>query len=341
MVDLAENVELVRLTLVIGVIVGMLIYQRTHLTLGGVIIPGYFALFITHPTHIIVTLFIAAATYYILHRIVLPRKMIWGRQLMEAEILIAILLQTLWTWLMYLTGQFTSASSLFIGAGIVLSGVIAHDMTRQKGVSRTIIFSLVGAIVVYLIIFMIQSIEEILPRWDFMALPLSHAPVQPYAFPVNWLPLAVLASLLLGFFILKRFNIHTVGFAATAYIALIAVRPMDIGLLLLCAFLTYGIVVFVIQRIGLVYGRAKLGVMILVGTFVAWGAELLLTYLSHGTIVVWGGVAGVIPLMVALIANDFERQGIPKASFATLITIGFILIVTQVAQGFLLLIRPV
>ena len=41
--------ELARLTIIIGIVVSTIIYKRTGLTLGGVIVCGYLALFIGRP----------------------------------------------------------------------------------------------------------------------------------------------------------------------------------------------------------------------------------------------------------------------------------------------------
>ena len=38
--------ELARLTIILGIVVSTIIYQRTGLTLGGVIVCGYLALFV-------------------------------------------------------------------------------------------------------------------------------------------------------------------------------------------------------------------------------------------------------------------------------------------------------
>ncbi|MEM7348762.1 MAG: molybdopterin oxidoreductase family protein, partial [Chloroflexota bacterium] len=49
------DTELVRLSLIIGVVVGLWFYQNYGITVGGAIVPGYLALFITRPTQIGVT----------------------------------------------------------------------------------------------------------------------------------------------------------------------------------------------------------------------------------------------------------------------------------------------
>ena len=43
------NTELARLTIIIGILVATLVYKQTGMTLGGVIVPGYLALFLRYP----------------------------------------------------------------------------------------------------------------------------------------------------------------------------------------------------------------------------------------------------------------------------------------------------
>lgn len=340
MLDLTRDIELTRLAIVLGVIVGTLIYQRTGLTLGGVIIPGFFALSFPHPLHLVSTLLISVLTYLLIHKVLLQRKIFYGRQLMEIEVLVGLCLQIIWTLIMTALGQYSDTFALFIGVGMVLPGIIAHDMARQ-GVWRTLGSSLLGAAVVYMLVNLIGSLMEILPRLDLIPTPFFRSQPDPFAFPIAYIPFAIIVSVLLGIFVLKRFELHTVGFAATAYYALLFLRPLDLLLLLACALLTYFLVVFGVQRVALVFGRAKLATMILMGVVIAWSAELLVVYLSRGLYNPWVGIKAMVPLLVALLANEIERQGFKKATLATAISTVVIVGVMQAGQWLLHWIAPV
>ena len=328
MIPLTQNIELTHLAIVLGVIVGTLIYQRTGLTLGGVIIPGFFALFIPYPLHLLATLMISLITYFFIHKFLLRRKIFYGRQLVEIEILTGLCLQILWTLLMMALGSRIPMAALFIGFGMVLPGIIAHDMSRQ-GVWRTTFSSLFGAAIVYLLVYLIGAFEEILPNVALIPTPLYHAQPEPFAFPVDYLPFAIIASVLLGIFVLKRFQMHAVGFAATAYFALLLLRPLDLALLVGCALATFLLVKFGISRIALVFGRTRLATMILIGVVISWAVQLLVVYLSKGAFNPWYGIEAIAPLIVALMANEFERQGLKKTAMATIVSSLFIVIVMQ------------
>lgn len=339
MLDITRSVELTRLAIVLGIVVGMVIYQRTGLTLGGVIMPGFFAVYITRPQHLFATLFIAVITFMFVRKFLLRRKIFYGRTLMEIEILTGVILMLIWTGIMGLLAQWNDTFYLFISMGVVLPGIISHDMARQ-GIKRTLVTSLLGGLVVYLLVSLIGYFQELVPH-VIAPLPFYHTHAERYAYPVSMLPVAVVGSILLGIFVLKRFQLHTIGYASTAYFALLVFRPLDLGLLIVCAVLTYLVVVHWVKRIALVFGRVKLGTMVLVGVVISWGLELLITYLSQGMLTPWIGVRTMVPLLVALIANEIERQGWMKTTIATTASMGAILVFIQGVLLFLNFIEPV
>src|SRR5574342_80620 len=105
MYDYSLSDELARLTVILGIVVSTIIYKRTGLTLGGVIVCGYLALFVGQPIHILVTLVIAYLTYQIVYKILQKRFMLNGRQLFEVEILVGLVFQVLWIMIIRLFGM--------------------------------------------------------------------------------------------------------------------------------------------------------------------------------------------------------------------------------------------
>ena len=57
--EYAYDTELVRLAILLGVVVSMLFYDRYGVTTGGAVVPGYLALFVSRPSHIVVTVVMA------------------------------------------------------------------------------------------------------------------------------------------------------------------------------------------------------------------------------------------------------------------------------------------
>jgi poly-gamma-glutamate biosynthesis protein PgsC/CapC len=323
--DYLWDAELARLAVVLGVIIGLLIYQRTGLTFGGVIVPGYLASFMTRPTHIAATLLCGILTNLFINKVILKRRILYGRQLFETEILVAVIFQSIWTGVMTLLGQMTPELLLFTGVGFVVPGVIAHDIRRQ-GVKRTVFSSLLGAVTVFLVVELVAGLRDILPNFDAMIpSPLTRSQPYGYSFPIDWLPIAIVFGIVASMFVFKKFKVRPSGFVISAYLAILVARPLTLVFVLAAAIVTYLLVTRGVARVGMIFGRAKLGSMVLVGVVVAWGMEIAAQYLSGGTFLLWSGFKSIMPMIVALIANEFERQGPLPTLTATSISTGLTL----------------
>jgi poly-gamma-glutamate biosynthesis protein PgsC/CapC len=123
--------ELARLTIILGIVVSTIIYKRSGLTLGGVIVCGYLALFVGQPVHILVTLAISYLTYQIVYKVLQKRYMLNGRKLFEVEILVGLIFQVFWLLIIRLFGFVNIDLAILYGIGFVLPGVVSHDMGRQ------------------------------------------------------------------------------------------------------------------------------------------------------------------------------------------------------------------
>jgi poly-gamma-glutamate biosynthesis protein PgsC/CapC len=118
--------------------------------------------------------------------------------------------------------------------------------------------------------------------------------------------LGLTASLLFG----ELFGIAAGGMVVPGYVALYANRPIDIGLTLLAAFVTYGILVG-LSQIAIVYGRRRIALTILIGYVVgmafSWGGS------QFGTMTESAVIGFIIP---GLIAIWFQRQGVLETTIS-------------------------
>ncbi len=290
MYDYSISNELARLTIILGIVVSTIIYKRTGLTLGGVIICGYLALFVGQPLHIIVTLAIAYLTYQIVYKILQKRFMLNGRKLFEIEILVGLIFQVLWITIIRLFVTINIDLTILYGIGFVLPGVIAHDMGRQ-GARNTIGSILLGVSIVALIIFPLSAIEEVLPNlFVRTSPPLLHTQPYTYTYPIQLLPLGIIVSVFLDLLAYSKFKVRSGGFVTAAYLA-------------------------------------KLGMMILSGVVISWVLEIIIINLTHGLFVPWSGFVIIMPTIASLIANDFAREGAyPTVVTTSLATAGVWLI---------------
>ena len=337
MYDYSISNELARLTIILGIVVSTIIYKRTGLTLGGVIVCGYLALFVGQPLHIIVTLSIAYLTYQIVYKILQKRFMLNGRKLFEIEILVGLVFQVLWIIVIRLFRTNNVDLTILYGIGFVLPGVIAHDMGRQ-GARNTIGSILLGVSIVALIIFPLSAIEEVLPNlFVRTSPPLLHTQPYTYTYPLQLLPLGIIVSVLLDLLAYSKFKVRSGGFVTAAYLALFAARPLDLAFVIVATLLTFVFVQLLTSRMVLAFGRTKLGVMILSGVVISWVLEVMIINLTHGQFVPWSGFVIIMPTIASLIANDFAREGtyptVVTTSLSTagvwLIMQGAVLMLTQ------------
>jgi hypothetical protein len=327
MYDYSISNELARLTIILGIVVSTIIYKRTGLTLGGVIVCGYLALFVGQPLHIIVTLAIAYLTYQIVYKILQKRFMLNGRKLFEIEILVGLIFQVLWITIIRLFVTINIDLTILYGIGFVLPGVIAHDMGRQ-GARNTIGSILLGVSIVALIIFPLSAIEEVLPNlFVRTSPPLLHTQPYTYTYPIQLLPLGIIVSVLLDLLAYSKFKVRSGGFVTAAYLALFAARPLDVIFVIVASLLTFVFVQLLTSRMVLAFGRTKLGMMILSGVVISWILEIIIINLTHGQFVPWSGFVIIMPTIAALIANDFAREGAyPTVVTTSLATAGVWLI---------------
>jgi len=302
--------QLARLTIVLGIVISTIIYKQTGRTLGGVIVCGYLTLFIGQPLHIVITLAMAYFTYQIVHNVLKKRYMLNGRKLFEVEILVGLVFQVSWLIMIkFLTRVDLDLSTLY-GIGFVLPGVIAHDMGRQ-GSANTLGSIFLGVLVIALIVVPLSAVEQVLPvtLTPVSATTLYRAQPYQYTYPLKLLPFGIIASVIIDFLIYSRLRYRAGGFVTAAYLALFAFRPFDLLFVLGCSVITFLFVKYITSQFVLAFGRTKLGIMILSGVVIAWALEILATTLTHGRYIPWSGFVIIMPTIVSLIANDYDRQG--------------------------------
>jgi len=332
MYDYYVSNELARLTIILGIVVSTIIYKRTGLTLGGVIVCGYLALFVGQPIHIIVTLVMSYLTYQIVYKVLQKRYMLNGRKLFEVEILVGLVLQVSWLTMIRIFGINNIDLTFLYGIGFVLPGVVSHDMGRQ-GPRNTLGSILLGVLIVTLIIFPLSAIEEVMPNILLRtSSPLLRTQPYTYAYPIQLLPYGIIISVLIDLLAYSKFRARSGGFVTAAYLALFAQRPLDLLFVIFASVLTFLFVQFLTERLVLAFGRTKLGMMILAGVVISWLLEIMVIDVTHGHFIPWSGFVIIMPTMASLIANDFAREGTYRTVVTTsMATVGVWLVMQGIA----------
>ena len=111
----------------IGILLGYIYYELVGLTPGGIIVPGYIALYLDRPLMLLVTLLAVLLTMLLimgLSRIVI----LYGRRTFLAAIIIGFLLK--YVIESFLIGAVSISADLAV-IGYIIPGLIAHEIRRQ------------------------------------------------------------------------------------------------------------------------------------------------------------------------------------------------------------------
>jgi poly-gamma-glutamate biosynthesis protein PgsC/CapC len=133
----------------IGIAIGFLFYELVGLSPGGIVAPGYIALFINQPWRIIITVAIAILTYYIV--LFLSNYLIlYGKRRFLSMILISFFVKWLVEGVLL---QLPVISIEVQSIGYIIPGLLANEMQRQ-GILPTILATAIVAILVRLTLYL-------------------------------------------------------------------------------------------------------------------------------------------------------------------------------------------
>lgn len=134
----------------IGIAIGFLFYELVGLSPGGIVVPGYIALFINQPLRIAITVGIAILTYYIV-TILSNYLILYGKRRFLSMILISFLVK--WTIESFIF-QFPTTNIEIQSIGYIIPGLLANEMKRQ-GIIPTLLAMAIVAILVRLILYLL------------------------------------------------------------------------------------------------------------------------------------------------------------------------------------------
>ena len=131
----------------IGVMVSFAFYEMVGFSPGGIVVPGYVALFLDQPIRILVTLLVALLTYFTV-KILSNYIILYGRRRFLAMVLVSFLLK----WLIEEMIIKMPISGIELRSiGYIIPGLIANEMRRQ-GIFPTLYSLAIVSIIVRLIL---------------------------------------------------------------------------------------------------------------------------------------------------------------------------------------------
>jgi len=133
--------------LVAGIVLGLLFTELTGLSPGGIIVPGYFALFLHRPLEIVTTL-TAAVGVMLLLKLVSKYFFLFGRRRYVLGLLLGILIKLVIEHFSLGLPIFGARADIQL-IGWLIPGIIANDMYKQ-GILRTLLATATVTAMVFL-----------------------------------------------------------------------------------------------------------------------------------------------------------------------------------------------
>jgi len=115
-------------TLLIGLVLALLWAELTDISPGGIIVPGYLALYPTQPLRILATVAAALLTVAV-YRWLARHLILFGRRRFVLMVLVGALLSQ--AWFMALPRLFQASLELRV-IGWLIPGILASNLVRQK-----------------------------------------------------------------------------------------------------------------------------------------------------------------------------------------------------------------
>jgi len=141
-----------------------------------------------------------------------------------------------------------------------------------------------------------------------------------FAFDTGDIYIAIVAGIILSLLYTERTGIIPAGLVVPGYIAMLFTSPISVVVTFLIAFLTYLVVMKVIGRFTILYGRRKFAAMITTGIIFKMIFDLVFPGFSTPPIV--GGLIAIGIIVPGLIANTIQKQGVLPTAGSTLLLSG-------------------
>lgn len=136
----------------LGVIVSLVFTELLGASAGGIVVPGYLALYLDRPVQIITTLLVALATWLLI-RFISSFTILYGKRRMALSILLGFILG----WIV--SGMQLNVLSFNIeSVGYIIPGLIANWLERQ-GVVKTMSTMIIAAVLVRITLMVISGGE--------------------------------------------------------------------------------------------------------------------------------------------------------------------------------------
>ena len=150
---------MIEIAITLGLVFSLLSYEVFGLAAGGIVVPGYIALQLSHPDRLTGIVGVSLLTYIII-KVLSKYTFLYGRRQMVLSLLIGGLLANFSRY--FLTISIAATTLELQAVGWVIPGLIAHWFSKQ-GVFKTLSVLFITAVLVRLILILCFS-GDLLPQ---------------------------------------------------------------------------------------------------------------------------------------------------------------------------------
>ena len=150
---------MIEIAITLGLVFSLLSYEVFGLAAGGIVVPGYIALQLSHPDRLLGIVGVSFLTYIII-QVLSKYTFLYGRRQMVLSLLIGGLLANFSRY--FLTISIASTTLELTAVGWVIPGLIAHWFSKQ-GVFKTLSVLFITAVLVRLLLILFFS-GDLLPK---------------------------------------------------------------------------------------------------------------------------------------------------------------------------------
>ncbi len=150
---------MIELAITLGLILSLLSYEVFGLAAGGIVVPGYIALQLSHPDRVLGTLGVSLMAFLVI-KVLGQYTFLYGRRQMVLSLLVGGLLANFSR--QFLTVDIASTTVELQAVGWVIPGLLAHWFAKQ-GIFKTISVLFVSSVMVRLLIILIFA-GALLPK---------------------------------------------------------------------------------------------------------------------------------------------------------------------------------
>jgi len=119
--------------IILGIILSIFFYEVTEISPGGIIVPGYMALFVDNPKRIIWTIILSILCYFAVN-FISSYTILYGKRKFGMFIVVSFIIRYI---LELFIGTIGASISMSLVIGYLVPGILAQELDRQ-GIVRTL-----------------------------------------------------------------------------------------------------------------------------------------------------------------------------------------------------------